>query len=78
MGLDELRRGKYVEVKRQRRSGQAEAARDGSRRKAVRSVAYEQAKNVQARFLSEGRERIHCRRTLHISKSMEMICESGA
>lgn len=60
MSAHELRCGEGVEMKGKSRAGQIEAASDGSGREAVGGVANQQAKNIEARFLSECAERIDC------------------
>ncbi len=53
MGLDQPGRSQHIEMKRERRPGKAQLARDLSGGEAQRGVADEQPENVQARLLGE-------------------------
>lgn len=56
MGLDKPGGRKDVEMKRESRSGEFQAARDDASGKAFGSILNQQAENGQARFLRQGRE----------------------
>ena len=58
MGLHEIGRGQYIQMKRERGSGQVQTLRNLAGGQPFRRMADEQAKNPQARFLRECGKRI--------------------
>ncbi|HKO05241.1 MAG TPA: hypothetical protein VJW51_10850 [Candidatus Acidoferrales bacterium] len=77
MGLDEAGRGQHIQMKGEGRAGKAQLARDLPRGKAQRGVPHQKAEDIQARFLSEGGERIHGLRYIHISRTMEIYANAS-
>jgi hypothetical protein len=83
VGQDELRCGQDVQMEGKSWTWKTQATGDLSRREAIRSIPNEQAKDIEARFLSECGHRLDCVRYLHNSKTMEVYdigrdCQSGA
>jgi len=54
VGLHEIGRGQYIQMKRERGSGQVQTPGNLARGQTFGSVADKQAKNLQSRLLREG------------------------
>lgn len=72
VGQDEFGCGQDVQMEGKSRAWKMQATGDLSRREAIRSIANEQPKDIEARFLGESGKAIDGVRYLHSSKTMEI------